>query len=472
MGGVRGTVAVVSLLALLAAGCLGGGAGGEGSGPGDGAGDGEDPSAGSASAGPAASPQPAPADGPSAYSYECPATAVAAPMVPAPVCAGFVTVPGQVLAEPYVALDPTRPAVIALAANAAGPDADGSPDPARPAFASALLVSEDEGGTWRTVALPALPGDPLGAFGSFGDPAVAFTPAGTLLFAGLLCDGALACDIVATASDDLGASWAPWTTVDGDGDNDREWLGVGRDGLAYLSWTSGGGSEAAVTRDEGATWTVVARAEACIGASPVADPWGVPHLACVNFDGSAPQGIRLVGAGAATGQPWATAERHDGLDMVWPRLHAKGPALVLEDYRNASVAVRWWEDSGGSPAGWGPLVDVRGLASVEDTWTRAFTHWDAVDAWGRLHLVLGGEPESPLAGPPDRMALAFAHVVLDRGGLVQEQELTTRPPPQAAALPGRVVLASDYAGLAFQGEAGVLAWPLSGGIAVTLLRPA
>jgi hypothetical protein len=184
----------------------------------------------------------------------------------------------------------------------------------------------------------------------------------------------------------------------------------------------------------------------------------------VDFEGTAPLGIRI-----SKGTPWQATTDERGLDMTWPRLLAgpAGEALVLEDYHNSSVALRWAHDEV-----WDPIIDVRAVVSVDDAWTRTFSHWEAVDAWGQVHLLVGGERQGPMAGPPDRVAMEYAHVVFQGGKMVQEQRLTTDPPLQLARLPaGQVVVSSDYGGLAFEGERGYLAWPEAGGIAITQLSP-
>lgn len=390
------------------------------------------------------------------YAYDCPGEAW--PL--SPVCGSLLAAPDAVLAEPFLAVQPGNPETIVVTANARSVTAEDLLD-------VRTFVSTDGGASWRASPRPERPPGRSAADSILGDPVVAFLADGGVLQAAMLCGLDGACSIVVAKSADLAASWTPWAVISSSTDVDREWLAVQEDGSILADWTSGNDVEVVVSHDQGASWQAAGRIPACIGASPIELVAAAPHLACVDYTGDGPEGIRIA---AHHNETWSALEDAQGLEMTWPRILSapSGRVLVLEDYHNSSVAVRWAD----GPA-WGPLVDVRETVSVDDGWTRTFCHWEAIDPWGRLHLLLGGEPSTALAGPPDRVAMAYAHVVLDGGSLVQEQRLTGEPPAQVAQLPlGQVVVSSDYGGLAFAGEEGYIAWPEGGGIVVTHLVPA
>lgn len=384
-------------------------------------------------------------------------------MPASPVCSSLVLAPGWLLAEPFLAVHPTKPATLALATNAIGI----SPDVNQPANGMMVFITEDLGASWRIASAPTLPGGGHADVPVLADPSLAFLPDDTLVLGGMNCPARMGCEIIVATSKDLGATWNGWNVISDRGDVDREWIAVTPNGTLLMDWTAGGRVHVLESVDGGQAWMAVDSLADCIGASPIEFLHLVPYIACVDFTGDQPEGIRL--SSGSSGGSWDTMDDQRGLQMTWPRVLAApdGPMLILEDYQNSSVAVR--QRSNGS---WSPILHVRDLVSVDDSWTRTFSHWEALDAWGRLHLIIGGEVDTPLAGPdPDRLAAAYAHVVLAGDRLLWEQPLTPDPAVQPSTLPlGTPVVQSDYAGLVFSEDVGVLAWPDEGGIAITWLR--
>jgi hypothetical protein len=375
------------------------------------------------------------------------------------VCSSLLAAPDAILAEPYLAIKPGDSRTLVVATNARSVTTEDLLD-------VRTFVSQDGGATWAAGSRPDLPSGRTMADSILGDPVVVFLRNGALLQAAMLCGLDGACSIVVSQSADLAATWTPWQAISSSTTVDREWLTVQDDGSILADWTTDAGVDIASSTDGGRSWQPEGHIPACIGASPIELAMGMPHLACVDFTGTQPEGIRIAVQSAGA---WMAMEDQRGLDMTWPRVlfGPAGRALVLEDYHNSSVAIRW-----ASGPTWGPVISVRDLVSVDDGWTRTFCHWEAMDPWGRLHLLLGGEPASPLAGPPDRVAMAYAHIIVEREAVVQQQALTSNPPIQVAQLPlGQGVVSSDYGGLAFAGEEGYVAWPEAGGIALTHLVP-
>jgi hypothetical protein len=70
-------------------------------------------------------------------------------------------------------------------------------------------------------------------------------------------------------SKDRGVTWS-WKTLSKNRFDDRPWVGVAPDGTAHVIWNDGSGVRHAVSRDDGATWTVGPR---------IHDEGGSSHLA-------------------------------------------------------------------------------------------------------------------------------------------------------------------------------------------------
>jgi photosystem II stability/assembly factor-like uncharacterized protein len=149
--------------------------------------------------------------------------------------------------------------LIAAYNNSAG--AIVAPNPSGPGlvFVQELLggysVSRDNGETWKSAFFPPVPGS---AF-TFGDPALAVAPNGTVYFSQLGEDAKGNFTVQINRSTDGGITWSPGIVVAIDPGSDKEWIAVGPDGVVYVTWSSFQNDGSAQLRlakstDGGNTW--------------------------------------------------------------------------------------------------------------------------------------------------------------------------------------------------------------------------
>jgi hypothetical protein len=172
--------------------------------------------------------------------------------------------------EPTIAANPLDPRNLVAGANDFRTCCDANDDNNSTGWA---YVSKDGGATWSNVQLPGLTRQ-TGATGLFTrfdvaeDPALAFAPDGTLYYAHIVfaTDGP-ASGIAVSVSRDGGDTWDPPALVQFTNDpslfNDKEWIAVGVDGRAVVTWTRFRNQDhtvdsiiqGAFSSDRGATWT-------------------------------------------------------------------------------------------------------------------------------------------------------------------------------------------------------------------------
>jgi hypothetical protein len=398
---------------------------------------------------------------PPGYEFVCgPATVARAEGV----CATRIASAGNQLTEPSLAVHPNDPRILAVAAHGVG---TASLVAGGRLVVPLLFVSEDGGTSWRESTVPFAP--LAGVPGDFySDPAVVFTPNGTLVLAGLrVAQGALAHPpiVLAMASKDLGATWGEVQEFGEGGRNDREWLSLGPDGVVYLSWQEyPETSHVAWSADEGTTWTVLEETpQGCFTGSAVAFVAGQPWFACQQeADGKA--GVNVFRILREEGR-LEQVSRITDMYSIAPR--------VLEGPDGSVVVTGFWDQVARSADGgltWDDARSVRDLVTVEDAWPQGqtYVYWSAIDG-NALHLMLAYFHRFPTHNPSDEHWVA--HVVLDATTLqsVQEARLTPGGPEAAgvdnagSAVPS---LGDDWYQLLASGGEVRMAWTWAGGIDV------
>ncbi len=112
-----------------------------------------------------------------------------------------------------------------------------APNPSGPGLAYAQLligaysVSRDNGESWKSAFFPPVPGTIF----TFGDPALAVAPDGTVYFSQLGADAAGNSTVQVNRSDDGGLTWTPASVVAVDPGADKEWIATGPDGSIYVT---------------------------------------------------------------------------------------------------------------------------------------------------------------------------------------------------------------------------------------------
>lgn len=172
--------------------------------------------------------------------------------------------------EPTIAVNPLDPRNLVAGANDFRTCCDANGDSNSTGW---VYVSKDGGATWTNVQLPGLTRQ-TGGTGQFvrfdvaEDPALAFAPDGTLYYAHIVfATGSPASGIAVSVSRDGGDTWSPPSLVQFTNDpalfNDKEWIAVGADGRAVVTWTRFRNQDHAVdsliqgafSSDRGGTWT-------------------------------------------------------------------------------------------------------------------------------------------------------------------------------------------------------------------------
>lgn len=428
-----------------------------------------------------------------AFDYACPPGG--GDRLPGGLCVRSLWDAQETYEEPYLAVHPTRPEVLALGLNAwhAAPRLVLAPvGAATELVRMRVFVSEDGGAAWRELDLPAPRFGQSGANAVHGtvDPALAFDREGVLhitqLNAGF--SGPFWFDVQYVATPDLGATWTEPVLIASDGDNDRNWLAIGPDGTVYVAWRNPLRQplppQLTWSRDGGRTWSPPVAPEGCTGgARPLVVDDGV-LLACELGESNAWKGIAVHHLDPARAtwslrsevrapSDWDPGET---LYTLWDATPSGTLAVVTrQGAPGAFLAVS--RDAGATWEAPRRLADLCACRGAE----RLVAYWAEFDPWGGLHLLLRdgyfGTPDDP---NPDNARYALGevstwHVVfdVDAGTIVQEKTLNGPDPgfrrvPQSAAPP---IARDDYYRPAFWSDGGALAWTRDKGIDLTVLAP-
>jgi hypothetical protein len=329
---------------------------------------------------------------PTAYAIVCPPGAEN----DGPVCAGRIASLTESNQEPFAAVDPYHAGVMAIGVNAGHTTdaftfdevAGASVDEVR----LDVFVSSDNGTTWIRRTLPPIiaPASTLEPVQTtvVGDPALVFSPDGTLHTSGIVTHSSVnGYSVFYIASHDLGATWdAPVVLSDGD-NNDRNWMNRGPDGTLYVPWQRVGSlSEVAWSTDGGATWRnqqPAQKADGCITVSEVIVWNGTPTFACSGSDPAGGYNVTVYAFDPATGD-LALLHEFTDLDCIWPKLAALRDVLFLTAEGCADGV-----DYATSPDGrtWSEPESIERIVGQ----TATGVMWQTGDAWGRLHIILADD---------------------------------------------------------------------------------
>lgn len=387
--------------------------------------------------------------------------------------------------EPFLAIDPNDPKVMAIGVNAGhttGVTAMTADHPGADLILMDVFVTEDGGETWTLSQIPYIPSDetlPVDTLRGSGDPALAFDEQGALHVSGIFTKNLYGSgwEIFYTSSSDRGASWSEPIALTSDGDNDRNWLAVAPGGHLFIPWQNVGDStQVAHSADAGLTWEVSPEIADCITVSQMVFVDGRALIACAGLDDDGLSGIEVHAYDPGRNAFEEVAELED-VETVWPQLvrTANGVlVLVTEDFEDDTVLLLRSQDGGEN---WSEPYDVRGAFTLDDPWSYVSAHWFAGDPWGGLHLVLTGS-EAPVELPvlggilPERR---IAHVVLDPAdwSLLSEQALHTDDMEESMRMPPSLApnYGDHYFGVAFTAEEGFLVWTRDKGLDITRFAP-
>jgi hypothetical protein len=403
---------------------------------------------------------------------------------PAGHCVVRVLSVGDALTEPYLAVDPDDPDVMALGTNTL--DATMMDAPTEWRIRPDAYVTWDGGSSWFRTRL----------MHSGGDPTLAFNH-GVLHYVHNDCPGTLAnvllgavspdfeCDIriVDDVSHDRGRTFERHVVAEPLADGawtDRPWLTVGDDGTLFVSGRSTGATgDISWSRDEGVTWQRLpqgARPDDCRSMSPV-EP-SLLLFACVTRSTNAVRVWRIDPTSATVARV-ADVEQLDDVianEIAFNIVRAAGGLVIVVDSRESETVLLARSEDGG--ATWGPATDLSDHLANRSGWTHFVKRWMAAGPDGALHLLLEFEAATrPLAyydqgdGYPDTTGVAY--VVLDPITLEVRSERILEsgdPAEKWNDVPGGptawLALADDAWGIAFNGTRPVLAYQRNGGIDV------
>lgn len=282
--------------------------------------------------------------------------------------------------EPAIAVDPTNPANVVAGANdyRLCCDSVGRNDGTGWAY-----VSHDGGATWSDILLPGLTVETGGhqwfaKVDAAGDPAVAFTSSGRVLYANIgFSRSSPVSSIEVSASNDAGRQWhLPHVIAYADDPAiflDKDAIAAGPHGLVAVTWTRFDSAEGlfgdariytAISHDNGSTWgapiEVAPGQSISQGTAPVFAPDGTLYVAYETVEGGlfgvdevaysylkpGSRSFRVVPVGVA-------------FDGCYPVNSDKRPTLTNENFRTGSMpaaavdpatgtlAVVWTDDEQG-----------------------------------------------------------------------------------------------------------------------------
>lgn len=417
-----------------------------------------------------AASHPAGQEGRPAFAFDCPEGQAA----PCPTRLGSLV---ESYAEPFLAVDPHDPDVLALGTNSMG--APGRLGHVPSAAFQDLVVSTDGGKTWSAATPPAPAPRTPGGIVFTADPSLAFGLDGALHATGVFGERPapgdpvddrallLARGIYHAVSADRGKTWSEPAILARDAGADRNWLTRAPDGTLYLAWFDFvAGAARATWSEDGATWASPIEISGCTFPSEIVFPAEGPALACDEGP--------VVRLDAAAGTATPLGSPGDGFDVPALAAMSDGTLVVVGRGGEAGLPASRSVDGG---ATWSAPVDLAASLAHAGNAPSVTRMVMAADGRGALHLVLklgtGSAcerfpncPFDTLRGP------TLLHATLDPAtlGLLSETVLARMETPATRTLAPR--FQDDMHGAAFAGDVGYLAWAHEGGVDVARLRAA
>ncbi|HLE97565.1 MAG TPA: sialidase family protein [Candidatus Thermoplasmatota archaeon] len=431
------------------------------------------------------------------------------------------------LQQPYVAIHPGNPNIMAVGAHYANPPAElavGLVSGDASGTRIAVYLTEDGGATWREsfATPPAMNPGPLDLVHQ-GDAALLFDPEGRLHVTALArveragdtedLNGVNGLRTYYVRSDDLGRTWGEpvWLGTDDVG-HTRNW--IVRDpasGALYVVWFDGSSDFSEQTtfvawsRDGGATWRAQEPGQrpSChrLGAPVVLD--GVLRFACTRFAEGEGVVVQIYAFDASDGHSTLLAELDEVGDAAYTFLTLLADGTLAMHYDDCRGWGTTFAPNPPNPcpldspllrsadAGltWNAVGSALSLATGD--WHRGRVFWSEADPFGDQHLLVRYERDEPL-GPADPTGRVFTpvayearHLVLDgRGALVHSVVLETWRSEVARAdewVPGlddegrqreghpRCAGMSCFNGIGWAGDRGLIAFAHDGAVKLALV---
>lgn len=443
---------------------------------------------------------------PSAYHYLC----AGASGVPAEAaCVTSVPRVGARALEPYAAIDPTNPnvmAVYAMMLPATDDVAAGLPVQEIRSISMGLYITEDGGRTWRalTVPQPAASRGPLepATIPRTGDPAILFDGDGRLHLTALidtahvdslLFGGVPDYKTYYLRTDNRGRTWTQPVILDpAGGFQDRNW--IVRDpvtGTVYVSWqnlASGPLAERHTqlvwSTDNGTTWNRLDHEQwpTCSRGGHTTVFQGRLLLACEFTPAQGETRLRVYSFAPAEGAPRIVSELPVHLELPALVAFPDGRIVLSADTcfwarPNCTLDTLLFEsrDAGRTWSAPRSLRSLTGAAASD--WVRAF--WTEADAWGRLHVLTWvATPDGP-GVPQDPVQAQLRTYTLSHTVLGEDARVLQNVPLDRWAdrdhVAGWALLdhrtGGDFFGLSWSPQRAVVAWTVDGVLRTALSEP-
>jgi hypothetical protein len=405
------------------------------------------------------------------FVYKCPAGETH--QTAAGVCVGSRATLLESRQEPYLAVHPTNPEIVAVAVNYGAYDRTSwlVGDAAVASEPLEISISEDAGATWRP-SFP--PSANQGKSAGQGDPTIRFDPVGNLHFSAM--DGN---KIVYARSMTLGRTWSKVHVLETEDLADRNWLTVGPDGHVFVSWQRPDLTQSLIawSLDNGETFQVTSPGQLpCLTISAALAVGEHALFACsTDSKGTA---VQLYRFNTATGD--LSASQKLPVTGLYPMLtqFASGRLLVSTKEGDRDTQIATSDDGGIS---WTRRHSLRDLLTIDDEWQAFNRNWIASDPWGNIHVIVAGQIiegdeygfiESSMARMQE---VKLAHAVLDADlaviletPLVQGDVASPRRVPPSLGPP---TIGDHFHGIDFSNTEGWMAWTWDRGIEFTRLDP-